>query len=236
MKIGKPPRGLTGDELHTWYEDQAGTLATEHYEADLFKQREARRTAESERDAAKTALEEAQKLTPAEGDVILKGADAKRWGELKDLDIPALQAQVAEAAKVIEAQRLSGITQELGLKANTFTDFITTRGLKVETAEDDTGQHVIVTKGEDGKEVRTEVMEYLQEHASDWLPALVATPGANPPTPPPAPPRTPPTGRLPSGTPRGRPADVQTAFLEERQAEAAKHENVFLQKFGGSKT
>lgn len=233
MTIPKPPRGLTGTELHTWYEDQAGTLATEHYEGELFKQRDARRKAEAERDEAQQALKDAEESTPGEGDVILKGDDAKRWEELKGVDVKALQQRAEEADRLAEEQRLHNAADALGLKKGTFTEFINNRKLTVRNTSDDDSdpQYVVVTKGEKGEEENTDVMEYLEEHAADWLPALVAEDSGRQERESRRP--TPPLGRLPSGSQRRRGTSAEDDFLKRRREAAQKTQNVLAQKFKG---
>lgn len=235
LKISKPPRGLTGDDLHEWYEDAADTAAKEHYENELYKARDKRRAAEEALDPLKQELADAKAALPGDDSIVLKGADKTKWENLSTLDVPDLQRKAKEGEKLTEEKRLTDITSTLGLNPTTFTDFVLTRGLKVDTDKAGTPdeQHVIV-HDVDGKEQRTEVMEYLTSNFEAWLPALVT--GDQPRQPitprPPAPP-TPGAGRLPSNHRTGKPGDVQREFLAKREAEATASRNVFTQKITG---
>lgn len=234
LQIGKPPRGLTGDELQAWYEEAAETAAAEHYEGEMFKAREKRRVAEEALANVTTELDAAKAKLPGDDAILLKGDDLKRWNESKDLDIADLKAKAKAGETLQEEKRLGTITTALNLNPTTFTDFVITRGLKVETDKAGTAdeQHVIVHKGDDGKEVRTEVLEFLTEQHAAWLPALVSD-GKAPVLPPRATPTPLQAGRLPSSHKIGKTGDVQEEYLAKRQAEGAASRNVFQQKISG---
>lgn len=230
FELDKPPKGLAGDELHRWYVDKANQAAKNHYERKLFEQREGRRKAEAERDAAKAEVEELQKRTPAEGDVVLKGDDAKRWGELKELDLADLKRRAELGDILAEEKRLTQVAADLGLKLSTFTELVQFKQLRIEseTKEGEAkARHYALVKGDDGKDQRVDLMTHLNEAYADWLPAL--TPGQ----PHPRPPGAPPAGRLPNGGSPRPPLDAQEAFLQQRMEEGSRSVNVLAARLQG---
>jgi hypothetical protein len=216
VKIGKPPAGLSGEQLLAWVDDQY----EDAYEKQLFEHREARRKAEAAVESTQAEMAELRKQIPAEGAVLLKGKDAEKWAELQKVDLDGLRKQVAEAERVVRTAFLHEAAQAAGFNPKTFTELVELRHVKVVAKEAD-GQTTYVVEVEDGgKTTEVDLAKHFETAFVDWLPALTPATGTLPPA------GTLPTGRLRSDPPRGKPANIQQEFLQRKQADAMRSQSV----------
>lgn len=227
VKIGKPPQGLKDEELKAWYEDQF----EDAYEKQLFDHREARRKAEAAVEEKDAEIAELKKSVAEEGDVLLKGDDAQKWQQLKEIDVEKLQQQAAEGQRAAKQAFLRQAAEAAGYNPRTFVELAELKGLEIEAQETDgKTAYQVKTKGDDGKETSVPLVEHFESAYADWLPALTTAPaGGQPPR------TTPATGRLQNEGRPGKPADVQRRVLEKAQQRRAQHQNVILQGFNPPK-
>lgn len=234
LKLETPPKGLEGDALHAWYESAADSAAKDEYETKLGSQRDKRRAAEAKAEALQDELDELKEKVPGKGAVTLSAEEAERWEKLKDIDPEKLAAEKAEAERVIRLRQLEEQAAIEGLNPSTFADFALLRNMQTEVdtiteevdGEQVEKQRVVVVTQQDGKEVRTPVMSFLQAQHAGWLPSLVAS-GSETPTPP-AGGGTPPLRRLPTDPPPDE--NPQKALLRRRQEEAKQRTNAFAMR------
>jgi hypothetical protein len=218
VKIGKPPAGLTGEQLLAWVDDQY----EDAYEKQLFDHREARRKAEAAVETAQAEMEELRKQLPDEGAVLLKGEDAEKWAELQKVDLNDLRTKALAGERIARQAFLHEVAEAAGFNPKTFTELVELRKVKVEAREVDGKTTYVVATEKDGKAEEVDVAAHFQTAFADWLPAL--TPPTSGATRPPL--GTLPTGRLPSAPPRGKPGDVQQAMVARAQAEAQRSKSV----------
>ena len=217
VKIGKPPNGLTGEQLQAWFEDQF----EDAYEKQMFDHREARRKADAAVEDVKAQMEELKKLVPDEGAVLLKGKDAEKWQELKSVDLDALRAQAAEAERVTRHAFLHEVAEATGFNPKTFAELVELRDVTIEAQEVDGRKRYVVQVPDGEKTKAVDVTEHFQTQFADWLPALAPPTGGQLRLPGP-----PPAGRLINQPPRGKPGDFQSEFVNKAQAEAARSRSV----------
>lgn len=234
VKLGKPPKDLTQDQLLAWAEEQF----EDGYEKLLFDQREKRREAEARAEKAETSVEEMKKQVPDEDSVLLKGDDAKRWKDLKELDVEQLQRQAEEGERVKRRSFLQEVAQEAGFNPKTFAELVELRQLEVtaEDGKDGKAYKVQVEKG-DGKKEAVDLVEHFQAEYADWLPALTPQQGTQTQAQQGTTQRrtTPVTGRLPNQTTR-RPNDddPQQRVLQRQRERALGSVNVVQQSLQGA--
>lgn len=226
VKIGKPPQGLTGEQLGDWYADQY----EDAYEKQLFDHREARRKAEATVEEKDAEIGELKKNVAEEGDVLLKGDDAQKWNELQKIDVEKLQAQAEEGQRVAKHAFLREAAEAAGYNPRTFTELAELKGMEIEAEQaDGKTTYKVKTKDGEGKDTTVPLTEHFEAAYADWLPALTNADrgGAQPPR------RaaTPPTGRLPSDGGRHQPEDVQQRVLQQANERRQAQKNVLLQSF-----
>ncbi|MBA2666121.1 MAG: hypothetical protein H0U69_03680 [Trueperaceae bacterium] len=228
IKVGKPPAGLKGDEIDAWYAE----AYRDAYESASFKQREAKREAETALEAMTKERDELTKRVPGDDAVLLKGDDVKRWEELTKLDVDALKASALKGEKIARQTFLTAVAEAEGFNPKTFAELVELRGVKIDAEEKDGVVAYSIALTQDGKESRVAVREHFEHAFADWLPALDVAPGDSrrpPPT------FTPAGGRLPT-PPRLKPGDVQADFVAKRNAEAVKSTNVVTRALTGGKS
>jgi hypothetical protein len=216
VKIGKPPAGLTGEQLLAWVDDQY----EDAYEKQLFEHREARRKAEAAVETVQAEMAELRKQIPDEGAVLLKGKDADKWAELQKIDLDTLRKQAAEGERITRAAFLHEAAAAAGFNPKTFAELVELRHVKVAAKEADGKTAYVVEVEQDGKTTEVDLAKHFETAFADWLPALTPAAGTLPAF------GTLPTGRLRSDPPRGKPADIQQEFLQRRNAEAMRSQSV----------
>lgn len=221
VKVGKPPSGLKDDQLQDWYAD----AFEDAYEKQLFDHREARRKAEAQVEERDAEIAELKKSVAEDGDVLLKGKDAERWSQIKDLDIDELQAKAAEGERTVRRNFLRDAAEAAGYNPRTFIELAELKDVEVVTEERQGRQQYAVKTEVDGKEQTVPLTEHFESSFADWLPALTNADrqgGARQSG-------TPSTGRLQNEGTRQRPTDAQRRVLEKAEQRRKGSQNVLLQ-------
>lgn len=181
---GTPPTG--GNDLSKVLESFNALLAKANNDASGLAQRLFTENHDLREDKRKlkTKLDEANGKVPADGSVILTGADAQAWNAIKELNLPpdqikaklqSSEAATGELAALKRKDLMREVAETEGYKANVLSTLLPAdQGLEIKEVEDNGKKRKVayVKVNENGAVKEVALSEFIESNHKDFLPAL----------------------------------------------------------------